>query len=822
MEKKQINLPVTGMTCANCSLTIERNLRRLEGVEAAAVNLATEKASVVYDPSLVKEKDFFALIRDIGYDVPTAKAELPITGMTCANCAMAIERGLGRMEGVVEVNVNLASEHASVQYLPGVTSLAAIQHTIRDLGYDVIVPGEGEVAEDVERAAREAEIRDQTRKFWVGVAFALPLFLLSMGRDVGLLGMWAHAPWVNWLFLVLATPVQFYVGWDYYVGGWKSLRAGSANMDVLVAMGSSAAYFYSLAVLLFPGIGGHVYFETSAAIITLIKLGKMLEARAKGRTSEAIKKLMGLRPKTARIVRDGQEIDVPIEAVVLGDIVLVRPGERIPVDGVVVEGHSAVDESMLTGESLPVDKRPGNEVVGGTINKQGLLRFEATRVGAQTALAQIIRLVEEAQGSKAPIQRLADRVSSIFVPAVIGAALLTFLGWLIVGGVGFTQAMIFMVAVLVIACPCALGLATPTAIMVGTGKGAEHGILFKNSAALERAHELDVIVLDKTGTITHGAPSVTDVVPAGLVTDGASSLGAESLLHLAASAERGSEHPLGEAIVRAAIDKGLVLSEPERFEAVTGQGIVATVEGRQVLVGSRRLLQSHGVALDGLADPATALEIEAKTAMLVAVDGQPAGVVAVADTVKEGSAEAIRRLQALGLEVVMITGDNERTAEEIGRQVGVSRVMAEVLPGEKADRVRALQENGRGSEHRTVVGMVGDGINDAPALAQADVGIAIGTGTDVAIATADVTLMSGDLSGVARAIGLSRVTMRTIKQNLFWAFFYNVILIPLAAGAFYPAFGLRLHPIIAAGAMAFSSIFVVSNSLRLKGFTIDD
>ncbi|HSJ57387.1 MAG TPA: heavy metal translocating P-type ATPase, partial [Anaerolineae bacterium] len=741
-----------------------------------------------------------------------AKAELPITGMTCANCAMAIERGLGRMDGVVDVNVNLASERASVQYLPGVTSLAAIQHTIRELGYDVIVPGEGEAAEDVERAAREAEIRDQTRKFWVGVAFTLPLFLLSMGRDFGLLGMWAHASWVNWLFLALATPVQFYVGWDYYVGGGKSLRAGSANMDVLVAMGSSAAYFYSLAVLLLPGLGGHVYFETSAAIITLIKLGKMLEARAKGRTSEAIKKLMGLRPKTARVVRDGQEVDVPIAAVMLGDVVLVRPGERLPVDGVVIEGHSAVDESMITGESLPVDKGPGDEVVGGTINKQGLLRFEATRVGAQTALAQIIRLVEEAQGSKAPIQALADRVSSYFVPAVIGIALLTFLAWLIVGGVGFTQAMIFMVAVLVIACPCALGLATPTAIMVGTGKGAEHGILFKNSAALERAHELDTIVLDKTGTITRGTPSVTDV----FVSDGAGGVNADSLLYLAASAERGSEHPLGEAIVRAAIEKGLVLGEPERFEAVTGQGIAATVDGRQVLVGSRRLLQSHDVTLDGLAGSVTALEGEAKTAILYAVDGRPAGVVALADTVKEGSAAAIRRLQALGLDVVMITGDNALTADAIGREVGVSRVLAEVLPGEKADRVRELQDEGR------VVGMVGDGINDAPALAQADVGIAIGTGTDVAIATADVTLMSGDLSGVARAIGLSRVTMRTIKQNLFWAFFYNVVLIPLAAGAFYPAFGLRLHPVLAAGAMAFSSIFVVSNSLRLKGFTIHD
>ncbi len=798
MATKQISLPVTGMTCANCSLTIERNLKRLEGVEDASVNLATEKASLKYDSSVVNEGQFLALIRDIGYDVPTARAELPITGMTCANCARTIERTLGRLEGVVSVSANFASERASVEYLPGVVGLTAIQQAIRDVGYDVVVAGEGEAAEDVERAAREAEIRDQTRKFWVGVAFTLPLFVLSMARDFGLLGTWAHASWVNWLFLALATPVQFYVGWDFYVGSYKSLRARSANMDVLVAMGSSAAYFYSVAVLLLPSIGGHVYFETSALIITLIKLGKVLEARAKGRTSEAIKKLIGLRPKTARVLRDGGETDVPVESVVLGDRVLVRPGERLPVDGVVLEGHSAVDESTLTGESLPVNKRPGDTVVGGTINKEGLLKFEATRVGSQTALAQIIRLVEEAQGSKAPIQRLADRVASVFVPAVIAVALITFLAWLVIGGVGFTESMLYMVAVLVIACPCALGLATPTAIMVGTGKGAEHGILFKNSEALERAHALTTVVLDKTGTITKGEPSVTDVIAE---TD---------VLRLAASAERGSEHPLGEAVVLAAQERGLALSDPAAFEAVAGRGISASVDGRSVLVGSVGLLELNGVALNGLEGVLSRLEEEAKTAMLVAVDGEATGVIALADTVKAGSAEAIGELQRLGLDVVMLTGDNRRTADAIGQQVGVSHIIAGVLPVDKANQVAALRSG------NATVGMVGDGINDAPALAQADVGIALGTGTDVAMAAADVTLMSGDLRGVPRAIALSRATMRTIRQNLFWAFFYNVILIPLAAGAFYPWLGVRLHPVFAAGAMAFSSVFVVTNSLRLR------
>ena len=808
MSTKQISLPITGMHCANCSMTVERNLRKLDGVVEANVNYANEKATVIFDPSVLDEEAIVARVRDVGYDVATARIELPVIGMTCANCSATIERTLNRkVPGVISAAVNLASERASVEYVPGLATRADIVAAIENIGYGVVEAADEEAMKDAEQAARKAEITDQARKFWLGVVLALPLFLLSMGRDFGLLGDWSHASWVNWLFLALATPVQFYTGWDYYEGGFKSLRHGSANMDVLVAMGSSVAYVYSILVVL-GLVDGHVYFETSALIITLIKLGKMLEARAKGRTSEAIKRLMGLRPKTAHVVRDGVEMEVPVAEVSVGDVVLVRPGERLPVDGVVVDGHSAVDESMLTGESLPVDKKPGDEVIGATINKQGLLWFEATKVGSQTALAQIIRLVEEAQGSKAPIQRLADQVSGVFVPVVIAVALAVFAVWFFFTPVGFTAAMIRLVAVLVIACPCALGLATPTAIMVGTGRGAEKGILFKNSEALERAHQLNAVVLDKTGTITQGEPSVTDVAANARLTKG-------RLLQLAASAERGSEHPLGQAVVQAARERGLVLSEVEGFEAVPGQGIVGQVDGQEVAVGTARLMAARDVSFNGLDAEVSRLQAEAKTAMLVVVAGQAVGVIAVADTIKEGSREAIAELRRLGLEVVMLTGDNQRTAETIAAQAGVDHVVAEVLPGDKAAQVKVFQDEGR------VVGMVGDGINDAPALAQADVGIAIGSGTDVAMETADVTLMSGDLRGVPRAIALSKATMRTIKQNLFWAFFYNVILIPIAAGALYPFEGLpavlrSLHPVLAAAAMAFSSVTVVTNSLRLR------
>ncbi len=810
MAEKTVTLPVTGMTCANCVATVERNTRKVEGVKEAAANFATDRVTVVYDDSVASLEDVIARIQRAGYDVPTQTLELPIIGMTCVNCATTIDRALKKVEGVLAAEVNYASEKAVVKATAGV-SRDMLVAALEKAGYgtvDLALDNETAI-EDVEQAAREAEIRHQERRLMVGILFAGPLFLLSMARDFSLLGAWSHEPWVNFLFWALATPVQFYVGRDYYVGGYKALRNGAANMDVLVALGSSVAYIYSIPITL-GLLGGHVYFETAAVIITLIVAGKLLEVRAKGRTSAAIKKLMGLRAKTAWVIRDGVEMDIPVQQVRVGDTVIVRPGEKIPVDGVVLEGTSAVDESMITGESLPVDKIPGMEVVGATLNRQGLLKFEATRVGRETALAQIIRLVEQAQGSKAPIQKLADQVAAIFVPVVILAAVVVFLLWLLGTG-DFTLSLVRMIAVLVIACPCAMGLATPTAIMVGMGKGAEIGILFKNSESLERAHKLTAIVLDKTGTLTRGEPSVTDIV-----VSTSTALDETTLLTLAASAERGSEHPLGEAIVRLAGERAIALIDPQHFEAITGQGIAAQVDGHEVLVGNLALMNGRDVHLNGLEAEANRLQNEAKTAMWLAVDGQAGGVIAVADTIKDGSVEAVRRLHDLGLQVVMMTGDNQATADAIAQEAGIDRVFAEVKPGDKAAYVQQLQQEGY------LVGMVGDGINDAPALAQADVGIAIGTGTDVAMETADVTLISGDIRGVPRAIGLSKITMRTIKQNLFWAFGYNTILIPVAAGvlapfAWVPGFLQQLHPILAALAMAFSSVTVVTNSLRLRG-----
>jgi Cu+-exporting ATPase len=792
------------MTCANCVATVERSLKRMEGVQAASVNLATERASVEYDDRRVSPRAMVERVRHAGYDIATGEATLPLLRLGDGSDARRLETLLAQRDGVVEASVNLASENARVRYIPTVVSWQEIRKTAQAAGFELAEQVLG--SEDAEGEARQRELARQRRLLLLGATLTIPLLLLSMSRDLELIPhTLGHAPWFNWLMFALATPVQFYVGRQYYVGAYKSLRNRAANMDVLIAMGSTAAYVYSLPVLL-GWLPGHMYFETAAVIITLIVFGKYLEARAKGRTSEAIRKLLSLQPRTARVVRDGQELEIPVDQVRVGDVLSVRPGEKIPVDGIVVAGQSTVDESMLTGESMPVEKSVGDALVGATLNRQGLLRFEATRVGQDTALAQIVRLVQDAQASKAPIQRLADQVSAVFVPAVLVVALLTFVGWLLLAPAGadgtsnFTRALIHMVAVLVIACPCAMGLATPTAVMVGTGRAATAGILFKSSEALERAGRAGVVVLDKTGTITRGQPAVTDLV---LMDWQASET---EFLLLAAAAENGSEHPVGEAIVAEASARGLSVGIPERMTAVAGQGIIAQVGARTVVVGSPTLLQREGISTQGRTAAMERLQAEAKTVVAVGVNGALAGWIGVADTLKDGSVEALRELKALGLRTVMLTGDNTATARAIAQMVGIEEARAEVLPGDKSEQIRSLQANGM------LVAMVGDGINDAPALAQADVGIAIGTGTDVAIAAAPVTLISGDLRGVARAIGISRRTMRTIRQNLFWAFVYNILLIPAAAFGY-------LNPMLAAGAMALSSVFVVTNSLRLRNYS---
>jgi len=789
MSVKKATIDVLGMTCAACSARVEKALNKQKGVVDASVNLLQQKASVEYNSDEINIDELVKAIEKTGYEVPTDQRTLLIEGMTCAACSARVEKALSKIDGVIRSNVNLSTNKALVQFYSGSVSDETLIKAVEKAGYKAQVEYERNI--DREKELREKEIKSLKTSFIISLIFTIPLFSAMFFHMAGI-----HNILTNGYFqLLLATPVQFIVGYRFYKGAYKSLRGGGANMDVLVAMGTSAAYFYSLYNLL---VGVHeYYFEASAVIITLILLGKTFEAIAKGRTSEAIKKLMGLQPKTARVIKDGIEKDIPIEEVQIEDIIVVRPGERVPVDGVIIEGNSSIDESMITGESIPVDKSVGDEVIGATINKFGSFKFQATKVGKDTVLSQIVKMVEEAQGSKAPVQRLADKISGIFVPIVIGIALVTFLIYYLVVG-DFNIGLINAVAVLVIACPCALGLATPTAIMVGTGKGAENGILFKSGEHLERAHEMKAIVFDKTGTITKGEPEVTDIIPVG-------NMDRDELLKLAATVEKTSEHPLGQAIVKKAEENLLMIEKAEEFTAIPGKGIKAGFGNKTIYVGNRRLMEEENMDVKSLEERLSQLEEEGKTAMIVAVDGNIEGIIAVADRIKDSSKEAIEKLIKMGLEVYMITGDNERTARAIGEQVGIENILAEVLPENKAEVVESIKAKGK------KVGMVGDGINDAPALAAADVGFAIGTGTDVAIEAADVTLMRGDLMSIVTAIRLSHRTMRAIKQNLFWAFFYNTIGIPFAALGF-------LNPMIAGAAMAFSSVSVVTNSLRLRKF----
>ncbi len=811
---------IEGMTCAACARASERAARKLPGVEEASVNYATEKMVVTFDDRTVDGNAIEAAVAKAGYKavaiLPEKQTSIPIGGMTCTACAKAVERAVGKLPGA-SAEVNFATEKALVRYDPEKVRLSEIKAAITKAGYTPLAAADSAAKVDAHKAAKEREIRVLKAKLAVAALFSAPLLYIAMGPMLGwpvpaAIDMMNYPLRYALLELLLVIPA-IAAGYRFYTVGFRAIRHGAPNMDSLIAMGTSAAIVYSLYSTFSIAAGEfraveHLYYETAGVIVTLILLGKMLEAISKGRTSESIKKLMGLQPKTATVIHDGAEIELPIDEVEPGDVVMVRPGEKIPVDGIVLSGNTAVDESMLTGESLPVDKGPGDAVVGASVNKNGSITFRATKVGADTVLSRIIKLVEDAQGSKAPIAQMADIVSGYFVPAVFAVAVLAAAAWLLAGHT-LVFALTVFVAVLTIACPCALGLATPTAIMVGTGVGAEHGVLFKSGTALETAHRIDTIVFDKTGTLTNGRPELTDLRAAPWIAE-------LDLLSLAASAEKASEHPLGEAVVRAAAEKGAPVLPVSAFAAVPGHGIDAVAAGRRVLIGNERHLAGSGVPRDAAFEAGLAaahdLSGEGKTPMHVAVDGKYAGVVAVADTVKDTSARAVAALKGLGLQVAMITGDNRRTAEAVARTLGIDRVLAEVLPQDKAGEVKKLQAEG------WKVAMVGDGINDAPALAQADIGIAVGSGTDVAMESADLVLMRSDLMDVPTAIKLSKNVIRNIQQNLFWAFGYNVLGIPVAAGVLYAFGGPLLNPIFAAAAMSMSSVSVLTNALRLKRF----